>query len=200
MSNIIEIQISNYEVPKHRQWDILVGLYKTILHKDKNWHFFYEIFYNIIRCSARYRKSVCKFLDENNVKWECKGRWVDNQEITKKHQKHFQSIFHANCEMIMSMALAEDQTKTWSEIYLIADRLVHCFLINCDYIADRWKIAAQRCTSWESYLTSQIASDRGLYSGQCAKTYDENNVSMAGYENDYTWAYHRASLTNGKIK
>jgi hypothetical protein len=200
MKNIIEFHISNHKVSKKRQWEILVGLYKEILHKDPNWHFFYEIFYNIIRCSVKNVEAIQRYLTDNKINFEYKGSWVDNQPITKKYQKHFKAIFHANSEMIMKMALAEDQTETWREIYLIADRLTHCFILNCDYIADVWKKSAQRCTSWESYLTAQIANDRAMYHGQCAKSYIENDVSMEGYENDYTWAYNLASSNGGKLK
>jgi len=200
MKNIIEIQISNHKVSKERQWEILICLYKLVLHKDKNWHFFYEIFFNIIRCSKKLQKDVTKYLNGCGMKYEVKGPWIDNQPITKKHQKHFKAIFHANSEMIMAMALAKDQSKTWNEIYLIADRLTHCFILNCDYIADDWKRAAKRCTSWEAYLAQQIANDRGQYAGQCAKRYADNGVSMEGYENDYSWAYDQASSNGGKVK
>jgi ribosomal protein S17E len=213
MKHIIEIQISTQRVSKKRQWEILVGLYKEILHKDPNWHFFYEIFYNIVRCSKKFQNDVEAYLKRESKTvdptdksvithfyYEVKGPWVDNQEITKKYQKHFRAIFHANSEMIMSMALAEDPSKIWREIYLIADRLTHCFILNCDYIADDWKKVAKRSTSWESYLTFQIASDRGQYAGQCAKRYSDNGVSMEGYENDYSWAYDQASSNGGKVK
>ena len=201
MKHIIEIQISNHKVSKKRQWEILVGLYKEILHKDPNWHFFYEIFFNIIRCSKKFEKDVLTYLSENGTSiYEDKGPWIDNQPITKKYQKHFKAIFHANSEMIMAMALAKDQSKTWEEIYLIADRLAHCFILNCDYIADNWKREAKRCSSLEVYLTSQIANDRGRYTGQCAKSYVVAGASLEGYENDYSWAFEQASSNGGKVK
>lgn len=201
MKHIVEIQISNHKVSKKRQWEILVGLYSAVLRKDPNWHFFYEIFFNIIRCSKKFQKDVEKYLKESDdIKYEVKGPWVDNQEITKKYQKHFRAIFHANSEMIMAMARAEDPTKNWRDIYLIADRLTHCFILNCDYIADDWKKAAKRCSSWEAYLAQQIANDRGQYAGQCARSFAEKGVSLEGYENDYSWAYDEASSDGGKVK
>lgn len=195
MKNIIEIQITNQRVSKFCQWEILVGLYKEVLHKDPNWHFFYEIFFNIIRCSRRFKRRVLKYLDSQSVKYEVKGPWVDNQEITFRYQKQFKDIFHANSEMIMSMALNPkmDSKSLYTEIYLIADRLAHCFILNCDYIAKPWKDAARQSASWEVYLMSMLAHHRGLYIGENGKRVEESNCSWDGYESDYTWAYSEQS-------
>jgi len=180
MKNIIEIQISNHKVSKKKQWEILVGLYDEILHKDKNWHFFYEIFFNIVRCSDKYKNDVCRYLGEHFVRYESRGLWVDNQPITKKHQKHFSIIFHEYSELIMktgNIIVAEDLK---NEVWYLADRMIHCFLNNCYYIAEPWKEEARLSASWENTIMSQLAAGRTNYNRNIAKQIDKIDLRDYG--------------------
>jgi len=181
--NMVECTISNYKVSQQKQWDILLFLYKKYLHKDKIWHFFYELYTNIIRCSRRFEGKVQRYLKKQKVDFEVKNEWVDNQEITRKYQDQFQNVFHANSEIIMRMAL--DPTYKSMDIFFVGDRFIHCFLLNCNYIAKSWKSDSNGKDHWESYLTHVIADQRRKYIEFLQDELSKSTCKPEDYDLDY---------------
>jgi hypothetical protein len=108
-------------------------------------------------------------LDKQSIKYEVKGPWIDNQSITKKHQKHFRAIFHEQSELIMKTDHICDTKDLKDEIWFLADRMIHCFLNNCYYIAEPWKDEARLNSSWENTIMSQLSSGRTNYNKDIAK-------------------------------
>ena len=182
MRNIIEIQLSNKGISKKKQWDIILALHKNVLHKDKHWHFFYEVFFNIVRVSKKYVPEVIKILGDIDAKYEIVGPWIDNQPITKKHQKNFRSIFHEFSEIIVKTNDITEQDKLFTEVWLLADRMCHCFINNCYYIAEPWKKESRRASSWENYLMNSLSSGRTSYNASFVKSCE--TMDMGEYDVD----------------
>lgn len=185
MKNIIEISIENQHVSAKKQWEVIVALHDTILHADKNWHFFYEVFFNIVRVSKKYVPLVIDVLDEFGMKYEVKGPWVDNQPITKKHQKNFKSIFHEQSELIMKIGKLTNNDEILNEIWFLGDRMIHCFLNNCNYVAEPWKEEARAAASWENYITTRMASCRTSYNKEFVQANEKAGIDFSEFAAEY---------------
>jgi len=136
-------------------WQIIKEIYEDILIDDENWHFFYENYYNIIRCSAKFYPKVIKRLQDLGIYYKEKGKWIDGQQATRKHQKIFQGLFH----YFTLMALRDYD---FEEITGIYDRISHCFLNHQYFVLEEFR--SKYGHQWESYIMSHAAISRADYS------------------------------------
>jgi hypothetical protein len=144
---------------------LLIELEYNVLKEDPNWHFFLEGSYNLLRFSARFKERVEQILIRNEVVFvreELNGHmsarvWVDEQEATRAHQKHFMKIFHEYSVMAISI-----ENYTTRKLTMLADRVIHCFfnhqLINFQKELDK------NC-NLEADITTHIAAERAFYVG-----------------------------------
>jgi hypothetical protein len=139
-------------------WQVMIEIYEDVLKDDKNWHFFYENWYNIIRCSASFYPELIKKLDELNVYYVEHGEWVDEQPTTRKHQDIYQGLFHYFTLMSFTGYETDD-------IKLIYDRVSHCFLNHQFYKLKNYR--EKRGRHWESDIMYDVMRGRTDYSAYC---------------------------------
>lgn len=157
---LMEVEIWEYEGEginhdEERAWELIKELYNEILYKDDQWHFFYENFYNIIRCSKKFYPKVIKKLKKLDIIYKEKGEWIDEQWATKKYQDVFQIMFH-------SFTLLALKQYYHSTVGLLYDRVSHCFLNHQYYVLDEYRDFHGR--HWEDILVSECAFNRARYS------------------------------------
>lgn len=149
----------------------LVGVYDKILHKDPNWHFFYEGHYSLIRCSMKYRDAVKKYLDDNSIEynWPVKG-WTEWSYMTIHYQEDFKVMFHIFSELVIKMIKNNDG----KELYMAGDRVAHCFHIMATYLAnhdgqlDRFKASSMEPMYWEAEQMARLTTGRAYHIGKIA--------------------------------
>ncbi len=139
-------------------WQVMVDIYEDVLKDDNKWHFFYENWYNIVRCSASFYPELIKKLDELNVYYVEHGEWVDEQPTTRKHQDIYQGLFHYFT--LMSFTGYEE-----ADIDLIYDRISHCFLNHQFYKLKNFR--EERGKHWESDIMYETMKGRVGYSMYC---------------------------------
>lgn len=160
--NIMEVELWTWDEEEginndeDRAWKLVKHLYKKILINDKNWHFFYENHYNIIRCSERFFQPVLDELEMLGVGYKDKGEWIDGSKTVEKHKKIYQGLFH----YFTLMALEGYDSKDISQIY---DRVSHCFLNHQFYTLKEFREEQGR--QWEAKLMSTVAVYRAEHSG-----------------------------------
>ena len=141
-------------------WALIKYLHRYILCNDDNWHFFYENWYNIIRCSESFYPEVIKELDAFGVYYREKGEWKDGSKIVRKYQDIYKDLFH-NFSLL---ALKEYECK---EINTIYDRMSHCFFNHQFYVLENLREKYGR--QWEAILMNNAAMYRAEYTGMCVK-------------------------------
>lgn len=139
-----------------KAWALIKYLYRTVLINDEHWHFFYENFYNIIRCSESFYPEVIKELDVFGVCYKEKGEWIDGSETVQKYLPIYKGLFH-------NFSLMALQGYDGNEIYNIYDRVSHCFLNHQFYMlkGHREKYGRQ----WEASIMNYTAMYRAEYTG-----------------------------------
>jgi hypothetical protein len=170
---LMEVEIWEYEGEginhdEDRAWALIKELYNDILYKDDQWHFFYENFYNIIRCSKKFYPKVIKRLKKLDIVYKEKGEWVDEQRATRKYQDIFQPMFHS----FTMMALKQYHH---SMVGLLYDRVSHCFLNHQYYVLDEYREFHGR--QWESRLVNEAAMGRAQYSDRLYKNWIDTSKS-----------------------
>jgi len=111
----------------------IYAIYEEILHKDPQWHYFYEDRYTLIRCSYKYSGEVKKYLDDNNIKYKWPiQNWVESCYVTVTYQDIYKEIFHNFSVLIIEMF----KNKDGSKLYTAADRVIHPFFVQALYLAD----------------------------------------------------------------
>lgn len=140
---------------EYRSWEVIKELYQDILIDDDNWHFFYENYYNIIRCSASFYPRVIQRLIALGIYYKEKGEWVDGQRSTRKHQKIFQQMFHC----FTLLALKEYDS---GEIAGIYDRVSHCFLNHQFFVLE--DVRKEQGRHWEAHIMTTTATYRADHS------------------------------------
>jgi len=149
---------------EYQAWEIIKEIYNDILYEDENWHFFYENYYNIIRCSAKFYPKVIRRLQDLGIYYKENGEWIDGQRSTRKYQKVFQGLFH----YFTLMALQEYDSDEISGIY---DRVSHCFLNHQFFILEDFRLKHGR--QWEAYIMNHATICRADHSSYLnAKGYD----------------------------
>jgi len=144
---------------------LLKELHFCVLNEDDNWHFFLEGQYNLLRFSARFRDRVEEVLKMNevifvreNVNDRMSARvWVDEQEATRAHQKHFMKIFHEYSVMAITI-----ENYTTHKLTLLADRVIHCFF-NHQFV--NFQKELDKNCNLEGDITAHLASERAFYTG-----------------------------------
>lgn len=141
---------------EEKAWALIKFLHHNILINDDRWHFFYENFYNIIRCSESFYPEVIKELDTFGVYYKEKGEWIDDSETVQKYKRIYEGLFH-------NFSLMALQGYDGNEIYNIYDRLSHCFLNHQFYMlkGHREKYGRQ----WEATIMNYTAMHRAEYTG-----------------------------------
>ncbi len=61
---VIEFFLLDFNEDLDKAWAKINALYDKVLHKDPNWHFFWEGKYSIIRCSQEFKEIVTEFFEE----------------------------------------------------------------------------------------------------------------------------------------
>jgi len=141
-------------------WALIKYLHKHVLYNDDRWHFFYENFYNIIRCSESFYPEVIKELDAFGVYYKEKGEWIDGSKTVKKYQSIYEALFHN----FTLMALQEYE---YDEIHSIYDRLSHCFLNHQFYALEGFREKYGR--QWEASIMNESAMYRSEYTGMMVR-------------------------------
>jgi len=149
----------SFNKDEHRAWEVMKEIYEEVLFDDENWHFFYENWYNIIRCSASFYPKLIKKLDSLSIYYKECGEWVDEQTATRKYQKIFQGMFH----YFTLMALKEYDADDIKGIY---DRVSHCFLNHQYYVLEETREKFGK--HWEAEIMSSAMINRIDYNSYCA--------------------------------
>jgi hypothetical protein len=145
---------------EERAWALIKYLYHNVLINDDNWHFFYENFYNIIRCSESFYPEVIKELDAFGVCYQEKGEWIDGSETVKKYHNIYRDLFH-------NFSLMALQEYEYTDIHLIYDRLSHCFLNHQFYVLEEYRENHGR--QWEASIMNHTSMHRAEYTGMMTK-------------------------------
>jgi len=171
--NIVEFNLLDFNKDMDVAWQHIQNIYFIYLMNDPYWHFFYEREYSIIRCSKRYRMSVKKYLDKNNIQYNYVDKWKDGSVHVERYKTEFISLFH--CFSMLAIQMPEEDF--WS----VSDRVVHCFYNHCTYMAkkDREKYGEM----WEPVLAGLINNYRASYIGRCEGIKDLNNYYASVCDN-----------------
>ena len=170
---LMEVEIWEYEGEginhnEERAWELIKELYNDILYEDDQWHFFYENFYNIIRCSKKFYPKVIKRLKKLDIVYKEKGEWVDEQPSTRRYQDVFQTMFH-------SFTMIALKQYHYSMAGLLYDRVSHCFLNHQYYVLDEYRDFHGR--QWESRLVNEVAMGRARHSDSLYKNWIDASKS-----------------------
>ncbi len=110
----------------------IVALYDRVLHKDPNWHYFYEGHYSLIRCSFKYQDRVEQYLGRNKIDYRIPIRnWTEGTYVTVKYIDIYKEIFHNISVLIIKMY----KDKNGDFLFQAADRVIHPFLNHGFYLA-----------------------------------------------------------------
>ena len=88
-SQIVEFRLPKFNEDMDTAWRHLTQISNKVLRNDKRWHFFYENYYSIIRCSLRYQKLLRLYLIANSIDYIYRGPWVDGSKYVEAHKKSF---------------------------------------------------------------------------------------------------------------
>lgn len=69
--------------------EILKEMYHLFLKYNKEWHFFYEGEYTLLRIHDRYMSSIEDILAKYNIKYTHQGRWKEPWDITNRYKSLF---------------------------------------------------------------------------------------------------------------
>jgi len=171
---ILEVELWSYgdkgiNYDEYKAWEIIKEIYNDILYKDDQWHFFYEDYYNIIRCSAKFYPKVIRRLQDLGVYYKEKGKWIDGQYYTRRYQNIFQGLFHG----FTLIALREYDSDEISGIY---DRVAHCFFNHQYYILEDFR--KKHGNQWEAYIMNHTAIMRADYGGYLRAHGKDNSQSF----------------------
>lgn len=153
------IEGESFNSDESNAWRVIKEIHQEILFDDENWHFFYENWYNIIRCSACFYPKLIEKLDSLDIYYIEMGEWVDEQLSTREHQKIYQGMFHC----FTLMALKEYDSKDINDIY---DRVSHCFFNHQFYVLE--DVRKEYGKHWEAHLMSETMINRADYTSYCA--------------------------------
>lgn len=144
----------------HRQWN-------DHLHKDHNWHFFFEGDHLAIRCAKYGHKKIVSDLrglgfaaDQINVR-----DYYENVDITKRYLESFLKMFNA----FSTIAIQLDH----DDFMGVLERINHCFLNTVsdrDEIKENFKVHGDKSEmdygmGWEGLAIQSVALQRLWFSG-----------------------------------
>jgi hypothetical protein len=164
--NEMDEELNEYRLPDFN-WDTpgaketLVDLYKSVLHEDSRWHFFWEGSYSLLRFQAHFTSPVISFLHERDISYTYEGKWKDNIWVTEKYQSIFEGMFHSFSVMAMEME--------FGDLEYVFDRVVHCFL-NMSTSQELWTEMERKhggwAKLWEPFMASEYAAKRAITLGR----------------------------------
>ena len=106
-----------YYLKKENSPRFIKTLYKKFLKNDKNWHFFYEGDYMLLRLE-KWNSKLDSYLKKKKIV-EGYSDWVDANDLVRKYQSIFKELFH--CYSVLSMMVKE------KDFMMALDRVIHCF-------------------------------------------------------------------------
>ena len=149
----------------------LYKIYKTILHEDPQWHYFYEGHYSLIRCSYQYYEKVAKYLNDHDINYKYPGQfWTENTYMTREYMHIYKELFHYFSILVMEMYENGDG----NHLFLAADRIIHPFFNHALYLAemdgqlDYYKEMGLIVDNWEVDKMAYLASGRAYHAGKIA--------------------------------
>ena len=142
--------------------EIMREVYRTVLHVDNNWHFFWEGDYTVIRCNPLLAHHVEKYFkddfDDFTVKRTEDG-YQENIPVTKKYIEAFIHVFHGYS--VLAMEMDDD------DFIEILERNNHCFLnmVTREGLVEKYAIPGDRFEThkgmgWEAIVLSHVANLR----------------------------------------
>ena len=147
-------------------WNCILNLAQTILSEEDTWHFFYEDYYYIIRCPFRLVDDVSDYLFKKGFSVELKGVWIDSSEIVEKYKHLFTQLFHINTMFAV-------QELDMEQIWLVHDRVSHCFLNNQFFNAKSLRDEVGDYT-WEIVMLLDYANSRVRYNAAYSQRIKNN--------------------------
>lgn len=160
---VVEFFLPDFNEDLDKAWAKINALYDKVLHKDQNWHFFYEGEYSIIRCSQEFEEKVIEFFEEFDIQYEFNGLWIDGSSVVCKYRKIFQPMLHCFSELAISM----DEV----DLLDVADRVTHCFFNHAYYMAKDHREPFKHPdivdpTLWEAEMMARLSVYRAHYIGK----------------------------------
>ena len=174
---LVEFELPNFNENMDIAWCYLRGIHKSVLSKDKYWHFFYEDYYSVIRCSKKYMDDLIQYFEDNTIDYLYKGQWEDGSEYVERYKKQFIPIFH-NYSML-SLSLDEH------DLVNVSDRICHSFFNHCTYPAKTYREYYGK-HSWEARVMGDLAVSRAEYIGKLKlslKLKKEKEMTVLNEEN-----------------
>ena len=148
--------------------ELMQEIYKSILHNDSMWHFFWEGDYTVIRCQFQYLSVVKQLLEgwnktlDEHSKLEIVEKQLGYQEnipVTKKYIEAYVPIFHGYSVLAMEM-----DNEDFIEIL---ERNNHCFLnmVTRYDLVEQYRIPGDKYDThdgmgWEAIVLSHVANLR----------------------------------------
>lgn len=148
------------------KWMLIEDLYDDILHKDKQWHFFWEGPFIHIRCSKKFADKVVKYAKEVSfvaVVYEPVD-WIDDQEIVDEYRWYFERQFHNNSVLAIEI-YRNKGFPTHKELYLLFDRVAHC-LVNSWFHIEKEAAETRSMQPYELALVGEYAMLRARFQGR----------------------------------
>lgn len=163
-SEIVEFWMDGFNEDVNIAFGHIRTIYDKILHKDPLWHYFYEGYYSLIRCSKKYEKDIESYLREHNINHRQPTIWKEGLYVTKKYQHIYKHIFHYTSVLAIEMYKSGDETYYLSA----ADRIIHPFFNQSLYPAKVSKLCNDRVNFqyWEAELMGELAIGRAYHIGR----------------------------------
>lgn len=181
---IIEFWLDNFNENIAIAFAYLVELYTQILHKDPQWHYFYEDHYSLVRCSLKYRDKVKKFFDDRNISYSWPvSAWCENLHTTNTYRKEFKDLFHNFSVLAIKMHLNKDG----KHLHEASDRVCHCFFNHATYLAHaagltkNYEESGYPVDYWEAAKMAELTVFRSYNIGRC-----KQQRNIAKYFSDAT--------------
>lgn len=142
-----------YWIQKQSSIRFMRDLYRKFLTEDKDWHFFYEDIYMLLRLKERSR-SVEKYLESKKILYT-RSVWTDAHAQVRKYQDLFKEIFHAYSVLAMKITKKEHRG--------CLNRVIHCFC-NMNWGVQK-RIGTDEVTAVAGHLFN-AAYNQGVYAEQ----------------------------------
>lgn len=122
---MMEIKIWTKHMSPGQIQDLLEYLHQKVLKHDRDWHFFWEDSYTLIRCRKTTLFFLRKRLDRLEIHNYDEAEWVDGNSTVEKYKKSFTGVFHANSELIL-----DPERQASQDIIQVVERAIHSLLLN----------------------------------------------------------------------
>lgn len=190
--NLTELNGKPINENKNAAWEIIEGAFCAVLQEDPKWHYFFEDSYSIIRCSYEFEDDLRAYLDDCGVKYSEPEAWVDGQPTTLRYQYIFCPMFHT-----FSMMSIVAKGCNYSELYVLFDRVAHCFL-NHQYLS-AYNVVEHMGANWEAQIVAQYAVNRAFCTANYATNALHREINKKK-EKEKWWAEKCLAKVRKKLK